>query len=64
METKDYYYINKTKEYISNRLYLREIDLSRAIEIIKGTSILTMVEKIELIEDIQAQYKPIKRFNI
>jgi hypothetical protein len=56
MESKDLYYITKTWEYITNRLYLKEITMDRAIEIIKKTSILTQYEKMEVLESLRKQY--------
>jgi hypothetical protein len=56
MESKDLYYITKTWEYITNRLYLKEITMDRAIEIIKKTSILTQYEKMEVLESLREQY--------
>jgi hypothetical protein len=50
METKDLYYLNKTKEYILDRLNSKEITLDRAKEIIKNTFILTQYEKMEVLE--------------
>jgi hypothetical protein len=56
MESKDLYYITKTWEYITNRLYNKEITMDRAIEIIKKTSILTQYEKMEVLESLREQY--------
>jgi hypothetical protein len=56
MESKDLYYITKTWEYITNRLYKKEITMDRAIEIIKKTSILTQYEKMEVLESLREQY--------
>lgn len=56
MESKDLYYIIKTWEYITNRLYNKEITMDRAIEIIKNTSLLTQYEKMEVLESLREQY--------
>jgi hypothetical protein len=56
MELKDLYYLIKTWEYITNRLYTKEITMDRAIEIIKNTSLLTQCEKMEVLESLREQY--------
>jgi hypothetical protein len=56
MEAKDTYWQERTFKHLASRIYSKEITFSRAVEIINRTSIMTIYEKMEVIESLKEQF--------
>jgi len=56
MELKDTYWQERTFKHLASKIYSKEITFSRAIEIINRTSIMTIYEKMEVIESLREQF--------
>ena len=56
MQTKDSYYTLKTYTHLTRSIYKGEITLDRAVEIINSTSILTIYEKMDVLEAMREQF--------
>ena len=56
METKDTYWQERNYKHLSSKIYSKEITFQRAVEIINRTSIMTIYEKMEVIESLKEQF--------
>ena len=57
METKDTYWQERTFKHLAGKIYSKEITFQRAKEIIDRTNILTIYEKMEVIESLREQFR-------
>jgi hypothetical protein len=56
MDSKDTYWQERTYRHLSSKIYSKEITFERAVEIINRTSIMTIYEKMEVIESLKEQF--------
>ena len=56
MDSKDTYWQERTYRHLSGKIYCKEITFARAVEIINRTNIMTIYEKMEVIESLKKQF--------
>ena len=56
MDSKDTYWQERTYRHLSSKIYSKEITFTRAVEIINRTNIMTIYEKMEVIESLKKQF--------